>query len=132
MPVKNAALFLDECIESIISQSYSKLGISLLLMIIQADDTLQILKRFSALDSRITVLNNHRNGIIEALKTGYNVSKGELITRMDADDIMPKIKLEKLQQLLITSGKRDLLQVALLNTSQKNLWAMAILNMSNG
>ena len=75
-------------------------------MIIQADDTLQILKHFSALDFRITVLNNHGNGIIEALKTGYNDFKGRsLITRMDADDIMPKIKLEKLQKLLITSGK---------------------------
>lgn len=104
MPVKNAALFLDECIDSIISQSYSNWEL-LAINDHSTDDTLQILKRFSALDSRITVLNNHRNGIIEALKTGYNVSKGELITRMDADDIMPKIKLDKLQKLLITSGK---------------------------
>ncbi len=104
MPVKNAALFLDECIESIISQNYQSWEL-LAVNDHSSDGTLQILKRFSALDSRITVLNNHRNGIIEALKTGYNVSKGALITRMDADDIMPKIKLEKLQQLLITSGK---------------------------
>ena len=104
MPVKNAALFLDECIDSIISQSYSNWEL-LAVNDNSNDDTLQILKRFSALDSRITVLNNPSNGIIEALKTGYNISKGEFITRMDADDIMPKIKLDKLQQLLITSGK---------------------------
>ena len=44
---------------------------------------------------------------------------------------MPKIKLEKLQKLLINQG-RDSLQLALLNTFQKNHWAMAILNMNNG
>ena len=104
MPVKNAALFLDECIESIISQNYPNWEL-LAINDHSSDGTLHILKRFSALDSRITVLNNHRNGIIEALKTGYNVSKGAFITRMDADDIMPKIKLEKLHKLLITSGK---------------------------
>ena len=39
------------------------------------------------------------------MKTGYNISKGAFITRMDADDIMPKVKLDKLQKLLIKSGK---------------------------
>lgn len=104
MPVKNAALFLDECIDSIISQKYTNWEL-LAVDDYSSDGTLQILKRFSAFDSRIKVLKNHRIGIIEALKTGYNISKGEFITRMDADDIMPKIKLDKLQQLLITSGK---------------------------
>ena len=104
MPVKNAALFLDDCLHSIISQSCSNWEL-IAVNDNSNDDTLQILKRFSALDSRVIVLNNQRNGIIEALKTGYNVSKGDFITRMDADDIMPKIKLDKLQQLLITSGK---------------------------
>jgi glycosyltransferase involved in cell wall biosynthesis len=104
MPLKNAALFLDECIESIISQSYPNWEL-LAVNDNSNDATPNILKRFSALDSRITVLNNNKIGIIEALKTGYNISKGEFITRMDADDIMPKIKLDTLRQLLITSGK---------------------------
>ena len=104
MPVKNAALFLDECIESIILQTYSNWEL-LAVNDHSNDDTVEVLQRFSAIDSRITILNNRNNGIIEALKTGYNISKGAFITRMDADDIMPKIKLEKLQKLLITSGK---------------------------
>ena len=78
MPVKNAALFLDECIESIISQSYSNWEL-VAVNDNSTDDTLEILKHFSTLDSRITVVNNHKNGIIEALKTGYNISKGDLL-----------------------------------------------------
>ncbi len=85
MPVKNAAPFLDECIESIISQSYSNWEL-LAVNDNSTDETLEILKRFSTLDSRITAVNNRKNGIIEALKTGYNISKGAFITRMDADD----------------------------------------------
>ena len=104
MPIKNAAPFLEECIESIISQKYSNWEL-IAVNDNSTDDTPEILKRFSTLDSRIKVINNRKNGIIEALKTGYNISKGAFITRMDADDLMPKIKLEKLQKLLIESGK---------------------------
>ena len=104
MPIKNAAPFLDECIDSIISQKYSNWEL-IAVNDNSTDETLEILKRFSTLDSRIKIINNRENGIIEALKTGYNISKGALITRMDADDMMPKIKLEKLQKLLIESGK---------------------------
>ncbi len=104
MPIKNAAPFLEECIKSIIFQKYSNWEL-IAINDNSTDDTPEILKRFSTLDSRIKVINNRKNGIIEALKTGYNISKGAFITRMDADDIMPKIKLEKLQQLLTESGK---------------------------
>ena len=104
MPIKNADLFLDECIESIISQSYSNWEL-LAVNDHSNDDTLEILRRFSTIDPRIRIINNRKNGIIEALKTGYTISKGTLVTRMDADDIMPEVKLERLQQLLTASGK---------------------------
>ena len=87
-----------------LSQSYSNWEL-LAVNDHSTDDTLEILRRFSTIDPRIRIINNRKNGIIEALKTGYTISKGTLVTRMDADDIMPEVKLERLQQLLTASGK---------------------------
>jgi len=104
MPVKNASAFLDECIESIIKQSYSNWEL-IAVNDNSTDATLDKLNSYALNESRIIILNNHGNGIIDALNTGYNISKGELITRMDADDIMPTIKLSALKEKLVTSGK---------------------------
>jgi len=104
MPVKNASSFLDECIDSIVAQN----NIHWELIAVNdnsTDNTLDKLIFFSNTEKRITVLNNSGNGIIDALRTGYEASSGELITRMDADDIMPPNKLEDLKKLLIESGK---------------------------
>ena len=57
MPIKNADLFLDECIESIISQSYSNWEL-LAVNDHSNDDTLEILRRFSTIDPRIRIINN--------------------------------------------------------------------------
>ena len=46
------------------------------------------------MDNRIIALNNPNRGLIEALRYGYSISSGELIHRMDSDDIMPLNKLE--------------------------------------
>ncbi|MGV3610049.1 MAG: glycosyltransferase family 2 protein [Fluviicola sp.] len=46
-------------------------------------------------DPRIILLENTGKGIVDALCTAFERSKGEFITRMDADDVMPDFKLEK-------------------------------------
>lgn len=104
MPAKNAEPFLTECINSIILQGYKEWEL-LVINDNSTDNTFSILKKFDKKDDRISVLNNAGNGIIDALQTGYKSSKGELITRMDADDIMSPDKLNELQSLLQKKGK---------------------------
>ena len=87
MPVKNAAPFLTECLDSIISQSYENWEL-LAVDDGSSDDSLQILKNYEQFDQRITAYRNDGVGIIDALRLAYNYSQGGMITRMDADDIM--------------------------------------------
>ncbi len=92
MPVRNGASFLEECIHSIISQSYPHWEL-LITDDHSTDDTPSIIKKMAQRDSRIRLFNNPGRGIIPALKYGYHHARGEYIHRMDADDLMPPQKL---------------------------------------
>lgn len=104
MPVKNAAPFLSECLDSIIDQSFSDWEL-LAINDHSTDLSLQILKQYSNADNRITVMQNKGEGIINALKLAFSLSKGLYISRMDADDIMPKHKLKWLKEKLEAHGE---------------------------
>ena len=93
MPVKNAGTFLTECLNSVENQSF---GAWELIAIDDhsTDSSYAILKDFENRNTRIRTQKNVGEGIISALQTGYKHSKGQLLTRMDADDIMHRHKLK--------------------------------------
>ena len=95
MPVKNAQPFLTDCIKSILSQTETDWEL-VAVNDGSTDNSKAILEQFAQADKRIHVLENNGAGIIAALRLAYSKSQGNLITRMDADDIMPPIKLETL------------------------------------
>ena len=103
IPFKNTERYLDECLQSIQKQTFSNWE----LLIVDdgsTDTSAKIVKHYADNDSRIQLISNHGNGIIEALKTGYKHAKGTFITRMDSDDIMSTNKLEQMQQSLQVHG----------------------------
>ena len=104
MPVKNAAPFLNKCIQSIIDQTESHWDL-IAIDDGSTDSSHAILSGFAQKDERIVVLKNNGSGIIDALRTAYSKSQGSLITRMDADDIMAPQKLEILKHHLLDFGE---------------------------
>ena len=103
MPVKNAAPFLEACIDSIINQSYEDWEL-IAVNDHSSDNSLELLNRYTTSDSRVTVYNNDGTGIIDALRLAYGHSTGDMITRMDADDLMTSDKLEVLHGQLKENG----------------------------
>ena len=95
--------YFEDCLKSIINQTYVKLQI-LLINDDSDDESLELAKKMRDRDSRIEILNNKGNGIIDAINTGVEMSKGKFITRMDADDIMSPEKIKVLRNLLIKNG----------------------------
>lgn len=65
-----------------------------------SDDSWSIISTFAEKDARISMVKNRGEGIIMALQTALDQSTGSFITRMDADDIMPTDKLEKMFKVL--------------------------------
>ena len=100
MPVKNAGPWLEECLDSIINQTHKNWEL-IAVNDFSTDNSLEILTASAEADHRIRVLNNVKSGIPDALQIAFNNSTGTYITRMDADDIMPKDKLETLLKTVL-------------------------------
>jgi glycosyltransferase involved in cell wall biosynthesis len=95
MPVKNAAMFLTQTLESIRSQDFQDWEL-IAVNDHSSDESFDLLQSFSKSDSRIQVFQNEGQGIIHALRLAYSKSSSNLITRMDSDDLMPEHKLSRM------------------------------------
>lgn len=102
-PFKNTSLYLRECLESIINQEY--LNWELICVNDHSeDDSVAIVNEYVNKDSRIILINSEGNGIIPAIQKAFSISKGDLITRMDSDDVMTSNRISFQVNALINSG----------------------------
>lgn len=99
MPTKNAEKHIEECIISIINQSFTDWEL-IVVNDNSTDNTRNILEQFSIGNNQIHFFDNQGIGIINALQLAYMNCSGTYITRMDSDDIMPLDKLELMHNAL--------------------------------
>jgi len=90
LPVKNGEKYISEAVQSTIQQSFDDFEL-LIFDDDSTDRTLQIVNSFQ--DKRIQIFTG-KDGFIANLNKGIDVSRGEFIARMDADDIMNPVRLE--------------------------------------
>lgn len=107
IPFKNTDLYITECVESILKQSYGNWE-AIFVDDNSTDRSYNIIEEFAKKDSRIKLFSNIGSGIIHALRKAYNQSSGEYITRMDSDDIMTTDRLETMVTSLIHFEKKHL------------------------
>jgi len=103
IPFKNTENFLNECLDSIVKQSYVNWEV-ICVNDHSIDSSLEIANKFALSNPKIKVVNNKGNGLIDALKTAYSLSTGNLITRMDSDDIMLSNKISSMAEDLLNFG----------------------------
>ena len=83
LPVYNGEKYLQEAIDSILYQTYSKFEL-LIINDGSIDKTAEIISSCS--DNRINYVENNVNlGLIATLNKGIEIAKGKYIVRMDAD-----------------------------------------------
>jgi glycosyltransferase involved in cell wall biosynthesis len=95
MTFRNEEKYLSECLDSILTQSHQNWEL-IAIDDHSTDSSQNILKHYSEKDSRIRFFPNKEKGIIAALRYAFKQSKGNWITRMDADDIMTEQKIQSL------------------------------------
>ena len=103
IPFRNTEAFINECIQSIIAQTYSHWEL-LIVDDNSTDKSTNIVENLANTDSRIKLIKNSGSGIIDALQLAFKHSTGDLITRMDSDDVMQPNKLDVLANNLISHG----------------------------
>lgn len=98
VPVYNAEKYLDQCVTSIMGQTYRHLEI-ILVNDGSTDHSLEICRKYAEIDERITVVEQINQGVVKARKTGVEAATGDFIGWADADDWMESGYIEGLVRL---------------------------------
>lgn len=85
VPVYNSEKYLEECIESVLNQSYKNIEL-ILINDGSTDDSYNICKKYLKYDSRVKVIDKENQGVSIARNEGIRISTGKYIIFMDSDD----------------------------------------------
>jgi len=89
VPVYQAEIFLPECVESLLDQTYENFEI-LLIDDGSSDNSGAICDKFALEDKRIRVFHKINGGVSSARNTGLLNARGKYVCFVDADDCMDK------------------------------------------
>ena len=108
IPVYNGGLYLKDCIESILNQTYSNIEV-IIIDDGSTDNSLDIMQYYKKIDSRLVVISRENKGLIFTLNEAISVANGSLIARMDSDDIAHSDRITKQVNFMSRNAEVDLL-----------------------
>lgn len=111
IPVYNSEKYLEECLTSVVNQSLKDFEI-ICVNDGSTDNSLKILEKFGAQDSRIRIINQQNQGQGYARNAGLEAAAGDYVGFIDSDDyISPDFyeKLYKYKDDIVLSTKRKYL-----------------------
>jgi glycosyltransferase involved in cell wall biosynthesis len=99
LPCHDAAAYLPDTIASIQAQSFQDLEI------IAVDDgstdaTRSLLDEWRQQDPRVRVIRQQPSGIVAALRRAVDAARGDILVRMDADDVAYSNRIQKQVEML--------------------------------
>ena len=86
VPVYNVSKYLEECLDSVLQQSFNDFEV-LLVNDGSTDDSLDLLEEVASRDSRVRVLSQFNCGAGSARNRGIELARGKRIIFIDPDDI---------------------------------------------
>ena len=103
LPIYNVELYLKECIESVIGQSYKDLEI-ILVDDGSTDQSPYICDEYAKIDRRIKVIHKKNGGLGYARNSGMKVATGEYVAFVDSDDY---VDLDMFESMYNSAKKYD-------------------------
>ncbi len=100
IPVYNAYLYLDQCLQSILEQTFKQWE-AIVINDGSTDDSLSILIMYANKDSRIKIFHQENKGVSAARNKGLLHARGKFITFCDADDYISPVFLEDLYDKML-------------------------------
>lgn len=99
IPVYNSEKYLEQCIKSVVNQTYKNLEI-ILVDDGSTDGSAELCDRFSEEDSRVVVIHKSNGGVSSARNCGIARARGKFLVFVDADDY---ISSDMVEQLVLAS-----------------------------
>jgi len=103
VPAYNVAEYLEECMESLLGQTYRRLEI-LLVDDGSTDDTGRLCDAYAQADPRVKVIHKPNGGLSDARNAGMEQASGDYIGFTDPDDTVETDMFERLLQMCVTNG----------------------------
>ncbi len=103
IPVYNVEDYIDECLNSVVSQTYRNLEI-ILINDGSTDRSLEVLKKWEVADDRISVIDKPNEGVSTARNLGISIAEGDIIGFIDPDDWIDGKYIEKLYHKMLETG----------------------------
>lgn len=113
IPVYNVSSYLEECLDSVLGQTYSPLEI-LLIDDGSEDGSERICDRYAETDARICVVHQKNRGVSVARNIGLSMARGSYISFIDADDVISPFFYE-----ILSSVEADVAQCGLIAEREK-------------
>lgn len=104
IPVYNAEKYLEEAVDSVLSQTYRDLEL-IIIDDCSKDNSLEIARSYEQSDARVRVIAGEKNqGVARVRNRGVQEARGEYIALLDSDDVWRKDKLERQLRLIESKG----------------------------
>lgn len=110
VPIYNVEKYLNECVSSIVNQTYRELEI-ILIDDGSSDRSADLCDEWKEKDNRIIVIHQENGGLSRARNTGINLANGDYFAFVDSDDYVERTFIEK----LITIMEKDNSEIAMCN-----------------
>lgn len=103
VPIYNTEKYLNQCVESILQQTYQNLEI-LLIDDGSTDGSLTLCRAFEKKDKRIHVIHKKNEGLIATKKVGLEKATGDYVGFVDSDDWIERDMYTRLMEAAETNG----------------------------
>lgn len=118
IPVYNVEQYLEECMVTILEQTYANLDI-ILVDDGSKDGSGRMCDEYAAKDHRVQVLHKQNGGLVSAWVAGVESSKGEYLAFVDSDDWVEPDMLEKLVGQTDGSGREIICSNYIIEKTEK-------------
>lgn len=95
VPVYNGASYLEDCLKSIIEQTFRNYEL-ICVNDGSTDRTLDIMVEYKSIDKRIAVISQENRGVSAARNVGLELAKGRYVLFLDGDDWFEPTMFEKM------------------------------------
>ena len=110
VPVYNVELYLSDCIESILAQSFDNFEL-LLIDDGSTDSSGAICDKYKKLDKRVRVFHTENKGVSSARNKGLDEARGKYISFVDSDDYIDVDTYEPNIRILEADLTIDFIQI---------------------
>lgn len=130
VPIYGVETYLEECIRSILVQTYRNLKIILV------DDGAkglepEICDQYASVDDRIQVIHKENEGLVAARKSGLEKAVGDYVTFVDGDDYLHPDYYERMMQV-VQKEEPDLVAVSITKVYEDGKEEAVIQPLSDG